>query len=80
MPHIERPNSQEEEFRIFEQQDGSEWMIVGAIVCAVGIIVSVFNFSDLRQGTHTMIVYSSLLILIGLVLVAIGEYKRSYNA
>jgi FtsH-binding integral membrane protein len=80
MPHIERPNSREEEHRIFEQQDGSEWMIIGAIITAVGFIVSIFNFSDLRQGTHLMIAYSSSLIFVGLVLVGYGEYKRSYNA
>jgi FtsH-binding integral membrane protein len=80
MPHIEHPNSREEEYRIFEQQDGSEWMIIGAIIMAVGIIVSIFTFSDLRQGTHLMIAYTTILILIGLVLVGYGEFKRSHNA
>jgi hypothetical protein len=80
MPHIEYPNSKEEEYRLFEQQDGSDFMIIGFIIFAVGASLSIFNFSDLRQGTHLMLAYTSTLIVIGLVLIAVGEYKRSTNA
>jgi hypothetical protein len=80
MPHIEYPNSREEDYRLFEQQDGSEFMIIGCIIFAAGAALSIFNFSDLRQGTRLMLAYTSILIVIGLVLIAFGEYKRSTNA
>jgi hypothetical protein len=80
MPHIEHPNSREEDDRLFEQQNGSEFMIVGFIIFGVGCMLSIFNFSDLRQGTHLMLAYTSTLIVIGLALVAYGEYRRSTNA
>ncbi len=80
MPHIEQPNSREEEDRLFEQQNGSEFMIVGFIIFGVGAMLSIFNFSDLRQGTHLMLAYTGILIVLGLVLIAYGEYRRSTNA
>jgi hypothetical protein len=80
MPHIERVNSKEEEYRLFEQQDGSDWMIVGFVIFGMGAMLSIFNFSDLRQGTHLMLAYTGILIVVGLALVAVGEYKRSTNA
>lgn len=79
MPHIEYPNSKEEEYRLFEQQDGSEFMIVGFVIFGMGAMLSIFNFSDLRQGTHLMLAYTGILIVIGLVLIAYGEYRRSTN-
>lgn len=80
MPHIEHPNSREEDDRLFEQQNGSEFMIVGFIIFGMGAMLSIFNFSDLRQGTHLMLAYTGILIVIGLVLIAYGEYRRSTNA
>jgi hypothetical protein len=79
MPHIEYANSQEEQDRLLEQQDGSEILITGMMFFGMGVVLSIFNFSDLRQGTYTMVIYTSALIVIGLILVAIGKYKRSYN-
>jgi hypothetical protein len=80
MPHIERVNSKEEQSRLFEQQDGSDWMIVGFVIFGMGAMLSIYNFSDLRQGTHLMLAYTGILIVVGLALVAVGEYKRSTNA
>jgi len=80
MPHIEQSNSREEDHRLFEQQNGSEFMIVGFIIFGMGALLSIFNFSDLRQGTHLMLAYTSSLIVIGLALIAYGEYRRSTNA
>ncbi len=80
MPHIEQPNSREEDHRLFEQQDGSELMITGFVFFGMGAVLSIFNFSDLRQGTHLMLAYSGALLAIGLVLIAIGTFKRSKNA
>ena len=80
MPHIEYANSREEDDRLFEQQNGSEFMIVGFIIFGMGAMLSIFNFSDLRQGTHLMLAYTGILIVIGLVLIAYGEYRRSTNA
>ena len=80
MPHIEQSNSREEDHRLFEQQNGSEFMIVGFIIFGMGALLSIFNFSDIRQGTHLMLAYTSALIVIGLALIAYGEYRRSTNA
>ena len=80
MAHIEQSNSQEEEHLLLEQRTGSQFLIVGAVFLGMGIVLSIFDFSDLRQGTHLMVMYSGALLLIGLVLMAIGQYKRSYNA
>jgi len=80
MPHIEQSNSREEDHRLFEQQNGSEFMIVGFIIFGMGALLSIFNFSDLRQGTHLMLAYTGALIVIGLALIAYGEYRRSTNA
>ncbi len=80
MPHIEQANSQEEQDRLLEQQDGSEILIAGMMFFGMGLLLSIFDFSDLRQGTDTMIVYTGCLLLIGVALAAVGEYKRSYNA
>jgi len=55
-------------------------MIVGFIIFGMGALLSIFNFSDLRQGTHLMLAYTGALIVIGLVLIAYGEYRRSTNA
>jgi hypothetical protein len=80
MAHIERPNSQEEEHLLVEQRTGSQLLITGTIFFGMGMLLSIFVFSDLRQGTHLMLCYSGTLLLIGVVLMAIGQYKRSYNA
>ena len=80
MAHIEQANSQEEEHLLLEQRTGSQFLIIGAVFFAMGIVLSIFDFSDLRQGTHLMLMYSGALLLIGLVLMAIGQYKRSHNA
>ena len=80
MAHIERANSQEEEHLLVEQRTGSQLLITGTIFFGMGSLLSIFDFSDWRQGTHLMLYYSGTLLLIGLVLMAIGQYKRSYNA
>lgn len=80
MPHIEYPNSKEEDSRLVEQQDGSEFMTVGFVVFGMGVILSIFTFSDFRQGTYLMLAYTGILIVVGLMLIAFGEYRRSTNA
>jgi hypothetical protein len=80
MAHIERANSQEEEHLLVEQRTGSQVMIAGTIFFGMGTLLSIFDFSDWRQGTHLMLYYSGTLLFIGVVLIAIGMYKRSYNA
>lgn len=80
MAHIERANSQEEEHLLVEQRTGSQLMITGTIFFGMGALLSIFDFSDWRQGTHLMLYYSGALLLIGLALISIGTYKRSFNA
>lgn len=80
MAHIERTNSQEEEHLLVEQRTGSQLLISGTIFFGMGMLLSIFVFSDWRQGTNLMLIYSGSLLFIGLVLMAIGQYKRSFNA
>jgi hypothetical protein len=80
MAHIERPNSEQEEHLLIEQRTGSQLMITGTIFFGMGALLSIFMFSDWRQGTRLMLYYSGTLLLIGLVLISIGMYKRSSNA
>ncbi len=80
MAHIERANSQEEEHLLIEQRTGSQLLITGAVFFGMGTLLSIFDFSDWRQGTHLMLIYSGTLLFIGLLLMGIGQYKRSYNA
>ncbi len=80
MAHIERANSQEEQHLLVEQRTGSQLMITGTIFFGMGALLSIFDYSDWRQGTHLMLYYSGALLFIGVVLIAIGMYKRSYNA
>ncbi len=80
MAHVGRPNSQEEEHLLIEQRTGSQLMITGTIFFGMGTLLSIFDFSDWRQGTHLMLFYSGILLLIGLVLISVGIYKRSFNA
>lgn len=80
MAHIGQSNSQEEEHLLIEQRTGSQLMITGTIFFGIGMLMSIFTFSDWRQGTHLMLFYSGTLLFIGLVLISFGMYKRSFNA
>ena len=77
MPYLAKLDIAQEDARLRQQRAGSQTMIVGFVILGMAAILGIYNFVDLREGTHLMLTLSGLLGLTGLVLIAIGEYKRA---
>lgn len=77
MPYLAKLDTAQEDARLREQRIGSQTMILGFVIFGMGIILSMFDFVDVREGTHLMLAISGVLALIGLVLVGIGEFRRA---
>lgn len=77
MAHIEKPDQHREDEKVEELQLGSILAAVGWTFLGMGLILSVYIPSDLRQGTTLMIWMSSIFLVTGLISVGIGEYHRS---
>jgi hypothetical protein len=77
MPYLAKLETAQEDARISQQRTGSQTMIIGFVILGMGAVLGIYTFVDLREGTHLMLTMSGVLGLIGLVLIAIGEYKRA---
>lgn len=77
MAYLAKLETAQEDARLAEQRTGSQTMVTGFVILGMAIILSIYNFADIREGTHLMLAMSGGLGLIGLVLIAIGEYRRS---
>ncbi len=77
MPYLAKLETAQEDERLQQQRTGSQMMMLGWVILGMAGILGIYNFVDLREGTHLMLGTSTVLGLIGLVLIAIGEYKRA---
>ncbi len=78
MPYLAKLEQAQEDALLSEQRTGSQTMITGFVILGMAIILSIYNFADIREGTHLMLATSGGLGLIGLVLIGLGEYRRGY--
>jgi hypothetical protein len=76
MPYLAKLEQAQEDARLYEQRTGSQTMITGFVILGIAIILSVYNFADIREGTHLMLAMSGGLGLVGLILIGIGEHRR----
>jgi hypothetical protein len=77
MPYLAKLDVAQEDARLRQQRTGSQTMIVGFVILGMATILGIYNFVDLREGTHLMLALSGFLGLTGLILIGIGEYKRA---
>ncbi len=77
MPYLAKLDTAEEDARLRQQRIGSQTMILGFVILGMGAVLSIFDFIDHREGTHLMLAVSSVLWIVGLVLVGLGEFRRA---
>jgi hypothetical protein len=77
MPYLANLEQAQEDAQLRQQRTGSQTMVLGFVILGMAAILGIYNFVDVREGTHLMLSMSGGLGFIGLVLIAIGEYKRA---
>ena len=77
MAHLAKMDTAEEDARLAEESLGAVLMTLGGVILGFSAILGIYDFVDIREGTHLMLSLSSGLAVIGLVLMAAGEWKRS---
>lgn len=77
MAYLAKLETAQEDQRLQQQRTGSQMMILGFVILGMAGILGIYNFSDIREGTHLMLAVSGALGLIGLALVAFGQYRRT---
>ncbi len=79
MPYLVRGDQSSEDEHLSELRSGSVWMVTGFIFFGFAAMLGIYDFIDTRQGSHTMLVTTGILGLIGLVLIGLGELRRNQN-
>ncbi len=77
MAYLAKLEQAQEDARLRQQRTGSQALILGWVILGMAGILGIYNFVDIREGTHLMLTVSTVLALIGLVLIAFGEFKRA---
>ncbi len=77
MAYLAKLETAQEDARLRQQRTGSQTMIVGWVILGMAAILGIYNFVDFTEGTYLMLATSTVLGIIGLVLIAIGEFKRA---
>ncbi len=75
MPQIGFDPDREQRFQE-NRRLGSQLLTIGWILMAMNGIAGLFVFQDLRQGTHMWLVWTAVLGIIALALIAFGTMKR----
>ena len=78
MAYLAKVDPVQEDARLEQERFGAVLMALGGVILGFAAILGLYNFADIREGTHLMLRMSGGLGFIGLVLLAVGEWKRSY--
>ena len=77
MAHLAILDQAREDEAIAGEQLGSVLKTVGGVFLGMALILSMFDFVDVREGTNLMIIVSGVLGTVGLVLIFLGQWKRA---
>ena len=75
MPHIGYNPAEEQHFQE-NRRLGSQLLILGWILMGMNGIAAMFVFQDIREGTHMWLIWSAVVGIIALALIAFGTIKR----
>ncbi len=75
MTNLQR-TQQQTDSELGAQQDGAIMMAVGWTLLGMFILVGIFTFSAVRQGTPSWLIFEALIGIPGLVLVGLGVARR----
>jgi hypothetical protein len=78
MPYLARVDAVQEDARLAQESLGSVLLTLGGVILGMAAVLGIYDFADIREGTHLMLTISGGLVIIGLILMAVGEWKRSY--
>lgn len=78
MPYLAKMDAVQEDARLAQESLGSVLMTLGGVILGMAAVLGIYDFADIREGTHLMLTISGGLVIIGLILMAVGEWKRSY--
>jgi hypothetical protein len=78
MPYLARVDAVQEDARLAQESLGSVLLTLGGVILGMAAVLGIYDFADIREGTHLMLTTSGGLVIIGLILMAVGEWKRSY--
>ncbi len=79
MAYIEKAGTREEDVRLGDLRWGSVLVATGWTLLGMAVLLSIYMFSDIRQGTSLMLWTVGCMGLLGLALVGIGMSKRGHN-
>jgi len=76
MGYLAKPDIKKEDETLEQERLGSVLITVGGVLFMFGLILGIYNFADIREGTHLMLALTGTFALLGLFLMAIGEWKK----
>ena len=61
------------------QRRGSVALAVGWTLLAMAMVVGIYVFQDIREGTHFFVAYAGFMALLGLISIGYGGHLRRTN-
>jgi hypothetical protein len=77
MAHLAKLDLAKEDETLAQERLGSGLITVGGVLLGMAMILGIYNFTDFREGTHLMLAVSGSCGLLGLLLMAIGKWKKN---
>ncbi|MGA2989624.1 MAG: hypothetical protein ABSD88_04040 [Candidatus Korobacteraceae bacterium] len=72
-------NSRTYDAKTKAQRRGSVALAVGWTLLAMAMLVGIYVFQDIREGTHFFIAYAGVMAFIGVMAIGYGQHLRSAN-
>ncbi len=79
MPYLQKLNTPDEDVTVSDLHKGSTFLACGWTLLGMAILLSIYIFIDFREGTKLMSVWVGAIGTLGLVLIGVGEVKRSHS-
>ena len=80
MGYLAKLDTAKEDATLEQERLGSVLMTAGGVFLGMALLFGIYNFVDFREGTHLMLAVSGGFAFLGLLLMAIGEWKKKTNA
>lgn len=79
MGYLVKVDPAKEDATMEQERLGATLITTGGVLLGMALILGIYNFSDIREGTYLMLAISGSCAFLGLFLMAVGEWKKKTN-
>lgn len=79
MATLHKLDNRETDLRVEGARLGSVLKTVGWTLLGFAILLGIYTFMDVREGTDTILWTVGILAVLGIALIGVGQFRRSHN-